>query len=720
MKIKNKDKVNFIRSILFYAAFILIMTALPFSLTLKQNQALSSDIKTDDLKIREPEILTFTRDDSVTCMSIIKSLERQHFSGLHLNDMMSSKILDRYLNMLDPGRNLFIQKDINEFERLRYNLDNTLERGRLHPGYTMFNIYLQRSFKRLGHIMELLETWETTFDFNENDDIVISDKTDPWPENFNDLPALWKKELKNDIIIMKLQGESDNEITSTLKKKYKSRMNRLLQTNPTDIFKTYMNAVTMSFDPHTQYFPPRISEDFDIQMSLSLEGIGAILQSEFEYTKVVRLIPAGPADKSSKLTPGDKIIGVGQGKDGEIQDTVGWRIDEVVNLIRGPKDTVVHLKIIPAEQKNAQKIRFVNITRDRVKLEEQAAHKEIVTINKKGKPFCIGIISIPAFYLDFKALQEGKEDYRSTTRDVLVLINELKQEKIDGLIIDLRDNGGGALQEVNQLTGAFITSGPTVQIKSRNGFMSQLDDPDPSVEYRGPIIVMINRMSASASEIFAGAIKDYNRGIIVGTQTFGKGTVQAMQPLHNGQLKLTSAKFYRISGKSTQNLGVIPDIEYPKIYNTEETGESSLQGALPWDTSRKAEYRPYKLLEPVIQELNKRHIVRTENDPDFGYLRERYQLAEEIYKQKSLSLNLLKRQQYKEELAQRELEIKNRLLIANGEKPLSHIDDLEKEPKDNKDTGENENKAKKDILMDETKEIMVDFISIASRKGYTW
>jgi len=427
------------------------------------------------------------------------------------------------------------------------------------------------------------------------------------------------------------------------------------------------------------------------------------------------------------LMPGDKIIGVGQGLKGAIQDTVGWRIDEVVNLIRGPKDSFVMLKIIPSGQKGSQNFKMVSIKRDKVKLEEQAAHKIMVPINRNGRSLNIGIITIPTFYLDFKGMQEGTSDYRSTTRDVVALIQELKKENIQGLIIDLRDNGGGSLQEANQLTGLFIKSGPTVQIRSRNGYISRLDDPDPLIEYDGPLVVMINRMSASASEIFAGAIKDYNRGILVGTQTFGKGTVQALQPIESGQLKLTTAKFYRISGESTQNLGVLPDIELPPLYNSEETGESSLDGALPWDKSQKASYIPYLTIDPIITQLKEKHLKRIQANPDFAYLNERYKLSKEIYSLKALSLNATKRAEYKEHLNQMELDIENNLRRAKGLKPFSSIDqflqsDLRKKGIDEEEAVSETPKKneKEDTLLKESEEILGDFIKIAQSQGYKW
>ena len=724
--------------------------------------------------------MTFTQQDTLLCKNIARALERYHYTDLKFDDRLSSKILDRYLDILDPSRSLFTQSEINTFDKLRYWLDNTLKKGNLTPGYAIFNSYLKRSFQRLTHIITALETWETDFDFNQNETILLDRKDAPWPKDERELKALWDKGLENSILVMLMDGEKRDEITNILTKQYKSRLNRLLQTDAADTFKTYINAAAMSFDPHTQFFPPRMSEDFDIQMSLSLEGIGAVLQSEYEFTKVVSLIPAGPADKSGLLMPGDKIIGVGQGTQGLVEDTVGWRIDEVVKLIRGPKNTLVRLKIIPAAQKGSQNARVITIQRDKVKLEEQAASKTIVPMERDSQKLTVGVITIPTFYLDFKGMQEGADDYRSTTRDVMQLLNELKKEKIDGLIIDLRDNGGGSLQEVNLLTGLFIKSGPTVQIRSRNGYISRLEDPDPAIEYNGPLMVMINRMSASASEIFAGAIKDYHRGIIVGTPTFGKGTVQALQPIDNGQLKLTTAKFYRVSGESTQNLGVLPDIKFPAIYNADEAGESSLEGALPWDRTIKAQYQPYDSLIPAIATLQEAHLKRVENQPDFTYLKERYDLAQRLYEIKQLPLNREKREAHKKTMNQLELDLENRFRVAKGLAPYASYEALHPSPNANIENDEaginkivptdksgemptaekdaaidgNEKSAspnnvqdrqtdatkhenlgtgkdqevqikgndeeKDDILLKEAQEMMADFIILAGEKHYRW
>ncbi len=435
-----------------------------------------------------------------------------------------------------------------------------------------------------------------------------------------------------------------------------------------------MNAVTACFDPHTQYFPPRVSEDFDIHMSLSLEGIGAVLQNEYEYTKVVRLIPKGPADKSHLLMPGDKIIGVGQGQDGEIKDTIGQRIDDVVKLIRGPKDTFVRLKIIPAKKVN--NTATISIKRDRVKLEEQSAKKRTVKVASQGRTYKIGIIEVPNFYIDFQAYHRGDPDYKSTSRDVEKLLTELNKEKIDGLVVDLRDNGGGSLKEANDLTGLFLKSGPTVQIKTKHR-ISRLYDQDPAIAFTGPLVVLINRMSASASEIFAGAIKDYNRGIIVGTQSFGKGTVQELKPLGEGRLKLTSAKFYRVSGKSTQHKGVEPDIWLPKIYKTDQTGESALDGALLWDQIMATRYNAYRTIQPMFQILTEEYTQRAAKSPGIIYLKKRIQMATDLSGIQSLSLNLAERTRMEAEQTRQELAIENEFRREKGEDPIDSLGDAD-------------------------------------------
>ncbi|OFZ58712.1 MAG: tail-specific protease, partial [Bdellovibrionales bacterium RIFOXYB2_FULL_36_6] len=528
-----------------------------------------------------------------------------------------------------------------------------------------------------------------------------------WHLDKQSLYPLWKSDLKNHIISLILDDQDEASIADTLEKTYSNRLKHLLQTNNGDIFQIFMNSVTSSFDPHTQYFPPNASEDFDIHMSLSLEGIGAVLQNEYEFTKVVRLIPKGPADKSNLLMPGDKIIGVGQGENGEIKDAIGQRIDTVVKMIRGPKNTFVRLKIIPSEKTDTTKT--IQIKREKVKLEEQAARKDIITLSHPNNPpLKIGIIEIPTFYLDFNAYNKGDPEYKSTTKDVQKLLFELKQENIDGLIVDLRDNGGGSLKEANDLTGLFLKSGPTVQIKTKNR-ISRLYDEDPSIEYSGPLIVLINRMSASASEIFAGAIKDYHRGIIVGARSFGKGTVQELQPLGEGKLKITSAKFYRVSGESTQNLGVMPDLQYPQLYKIEDTGESSLDGALPWDKTMKTNYSAYQPLDEIYKKLTEGYEERAFKDPGLNYLKKRIEISAELNSKAALSLNLESRKLRKKQYEQDELVIKNEYFKAIGKDPI------EKPSQEN--TGIEDAKT---ILMNQTHLVMLDFIKFSKGLGFSW
>ena len=519
-------------------------------------------------------------------------------------------------------------------------------------------------------------------DLKQNERLAINRKEADWPEDSRLAKRLWDKQLKNSIINLKTAGKEIGEIQTLLGKRYKNQLNRALQTNSNDAFQAYVNALTKTYDPHTQYFSPRSSEDFNIHMSLSLEGIGAVLQREDEFTKVVRLVPAGPADKSKQIFPADKIIGVGQGANGELIDVVGWRLDDVVQLIRGPKESTVRLEVISGKTEGGSERKLIDITRNTVKLEEQAAQKDIITIKRNGKERKIGIVNLPTFYFDFKGAQNHQKNFKSSTRDVKRLITELKKEGVDGLVMDLRNNGGGSLQEANALTGLFIKDGPTVQIKSSNGNVDVLKDEDDEIFYDGPLAVVVNRMSASASEIFAGAIQDYGRGIILGGQTFGKGTVQSLLPLHNqGQLKLTLAKFYRISGESNQNKGVIPDITFPSIYNQEEIGESALPNALPWDYISSVDFSNWNNYSNYLPELQKQHQGRIEKNPDFIYLNRQVEHYNSIRKIKTISLSEKVRTREQNAREGTLLQIENDRREAKGLKALADLD--EKQQKEN-------------------------------------
>ncbi len=648
----------------------------------------------------------FSNQDSINCIKIIKTIQSNHYNRTKFNDSISSKIFSNYLKNLDPVKHLFLKKEVKNFRKFEFRLDDTLEQGDLLFAYMVFNLYLERSFYRSSFLLDLSKSWEKEFDFTIDELYSINIKKQSWQNSIDSLTLLWKKELKNTIIELKLEDSTNEEITKTLVDTYKNRLNYISQIHSSDAFQIFMDAVTTSFDPHTKYFAQRKSEDFDIIMSQSLQGIGAMLQKENQFTKIIRLITAGPADKTKQLMAGDKIIGVGEGRNGNFKNVVGLRLDDVVKLIRGKKGTIVRLKIIPIQKKNSTKI--VSITRDRVKLQEQSAKKDLQTIRHNGNSYKIGIITIPTFYLDFDAYQKGEENYKSTTNDVSVLLGKLKKEKIDGLIVDLRNNGGGSLREAEILTGLFIKSGPVVQIKTKYRMRRHFDN-NKEIMYTGPLVVMINRMSASASEIFAGAIKDYNRGLIIGTRSFGKGTVQTLITMPEGKLKLTTAKFYRISGESTQKNGVLPDIALPPIYNTNHIGESSLDDALPYDTAIQALYKPYDSLVRVISELTDPFLKRTEKKAEFIYINAKYKLSKKIDVLESLSLNLETRTKQEQKDREIELEIENNYLISQNISPVETMSEL----KDIKERN-------KDFLLNETQIITSEFIQISKDNNYTW
>ncbi|MEG0968786.1 MAG: carboxy terminal-processing peptidase, partial [Pseudomonas sp.] len=456
---------------------------------------------------------------------------------------------------------------------------------------------------------------------------------------------------------------------------------------------------------------PDNAENFDINMSLSLEGIGAVLQSDNDQVKIVRLVPAGPAAKTKQVAPADKIIGVAQGNK-EMVDVIGWRLDEVVKLIRGPKGSVVRLEVIPASNApNDQTSKIVPITREAVKLEEQAAKKSVLKLKQDGRDYKLGIIEIPAFYLDFKAFRAGDPEYKSTTRDVKKLLTELQKEKVDGVVIDLRNNGGGSLQEATELTSLFIDKGPTVLVRNADGRVDVLEDENPGAFYKGPLALVVNRLSASASEIFAGAMQDYHRALILGGQTFGKGTVQTIQPLNHGELKLTLAKFYRVSGQSTQHQGVLPDIDYPSIIDTKEIGESALPEAMPWDTIRPAIRPAVDPFKPFLAQLKARHDSRTATDPEFVYIRDRLALTQQLMSEKTVSLNEAERRAQHADIESKQLALENTRRKAKGEEPLK---ELKKEDEDALPAEPDDTKPEDDAYLSESGRILLDYLGLNS------
>ncbi|MBA4366977.1 MAG: tail-specific protease [Desulfobacterium sp.] len=657
------------------------------------------------------------KDHEKISAEVLNFLKDYHYKKQKIDDVLSNKVFTRYIEDLDWNRLYFLKSDIDDFQVLKYCLDDAMKQDDLKPVFMIYNRYQRRVIERLQFVIGLLEKEMDHFNFQTDEQLEIDRKDSPWPLNTTELDDLWRKRIKNEVINLKLSGKELDKIKELLQKRYTSQINRVKLRNGEDVFWTYMNSLTQIFDPHTQYFSPQISKNFDILMKLSLDGIGAVLQGSNEYTKIVRLIPAGPAEKSGLLKPGDRIVGVGQDDDKEIVNVVGWRLDEVVDLIRGPKKTVVRLEVIPVDSVDDNNTKLIKITRDTVKLEEQAAQKKIVKIESRGISYKIGIVVIPTFYIDFDAYLEGKVDYKSTTRDVKRLLEELVQEKVDGVIVDLRDNGGGALEEAKALTGLFITEGPIVQVRKESGYTATLKDPDKDIAYEGPLVVMINRMSASASEIFAGAIQDYNRGIVIGTQSFGKGTVQSLENLKKGQLKITRGKFYRISGESTQNKGVVPDIVFPEVYDKEKIGESALPESLPWDTIGKVRYQPLPEISSKLDQLRALHEKRANDDPGFLYLSKGIERLKEARTKEFISLNESIRKKEQEESERKRFELENMRRTIQGEALLADVSELENNEDDELNQVEKDDEADKfDPMMTEAEKILLDYLCITSER----
>ena len=649
------------------------------------------------------------REQVIASLNVVELLKRHHYNKPPLNDERSLKIYDSYLKLLDPSRSYFTAADIAEFDQWRTQFDDLLKSGDLDPGFIIYKRHLDRLKQRLDFVLAQLDDGVDKLDFSIDESLQTDREKAPWAKNSAELDDLWRKRLKDEALRLKIAGKEPKAIQELLLKRYKNQISRLEQTRGEDIFQAYINAFAQTYDPHTNYLSPDNAENFDINMSLSLEGIGAVLQSDNEHVKVVRLVPAGPAEKSKQIVPADKIIGVAQG-DKDMVDVIGWRLDEVVKLIRGPKGSVVRLDVIPASNApNDQTSKVVAITREAVKLEEQAAKKSVLKLQHEGHDYKLGVIEVPAFYLDFKAFRAGDPNYTSTTRDVKRLLGELQKEKVDGVVLDLRNNGGGSLQEATELTGLFIDQGPTVLVRNSDGRVDVLNDENTGIFYKGPLTVLVNRLSASASEIFAGAMQDYHRALIIGGQTFGKGTVQTVQPLNHGELKLTLAKFYRVSGQSTQHQGVIPDIEYPAVVDTKEIGESALPEAMPWDSIRPAIKPAVDPFKPFLAELQARHNTRTATDPDFVFTRERLALAQKLMHETTVSLNETQRRAQHAEIEGQQLAMENARRKAKGEEQLK---ELKKVDEDAAPEEEAKTKPEDDAYLTETGKIMLDYLGL--------
>lgn len=661
------------------------------------------------------EALKPTPEQNKAVIDLVQKLDSEHYRDQEFNDALSSRYFDEYLKSLDSAKNFFIQSDIAEFEKYRKTFDDDYKKGKLINSFAIFNRFNERMIARLEKVVKTLDDPKTKFDFDVEESIVLDREKASWPANQAEADKLWQQYIKSNLLNSMLSGKKLDESKTTLRKRYANQLRRIKQQTSEEAFSVMMNSLTMLYDPHTNYLSPENAENFDISMSLELQGIGAVLQSDEDYTKVSSLVAGGPAQKQGQLKPNDKIVSIAQGVEGEFVDVVGWRLDEVVKLIRGPKGTIVRLEVIPSDP-TATANKNITIKRETVKLEDQAAKKAVFEVKDGDKTFKLGVIDIPTFYMNFEAYQKGDPNYKSTTRDVFNLLNELNKEKVDGIIIDLRDNGGGSLPEAAMLTDLFVDPGPVVQIRQSDDTISRNYRAYQPAVYHAPIAVLINRLSASASEIFAGAIQDYGRGIIIGSTTFGKGSVQNLVELKHGRLKITEAKFYRISGDSTQHRGVIPDVILPSLLDPSEIGESSYDNALPWDRIHPAPHQNYYNIKKYLPTIETDHQERMAQDPDFVFLNKQSAMFKEAAAKKEVSLRLATRQEEQKQMEKRALEMENQKRTAKGEKPYADYaalkaanggdDDEDAKPKED----DKEINPKEDPYLMEAGHILVDFI----------
>jgi carboxyl-terminal processing protease len=615
--------------------------------------------------------------------SVTELIEQWHYSHLPLDNSISSAILDQYLDILDGNRVYFLASDVAEFGNYRYVLDESARTGSLGPAFDIFNRFRQRVSERVTYALSLLDGAEPDFTIDED---YRWDRTElGWPTTEDEMREIWRLRVKNDALTLVMADETWPEVTDTLRERYERMHNNIADLDADDAFETFMNAIAHTMDPHSTYLSPQDSEEYRIDMSLSYEGIGARLQAQDDLVEVVEVIPGGPADLDGQMQELDRITAVAEGDD-EFTDVIGWKLEDVVQRIRGPEGSTIRLRILPAGAEPGSPQEIITLTRDKVKLEEQAAQRDLreVTLDD-GTHYRIGVITVPRFYQDFTARTSGEEDYTSTSRDVTRLIGELEAEGIDGIVMDLRQNGGGHLSEATELSGLFIDRGPVVQVRDTDGELEIHPDPSPTAIYTGPLAVLVDRYSASASEIFAAAIQDYHRGVIIGQQTFGKGTVQNLFNLDrvirgngpgNGQLTLTIGKYYRVTGDSTQNRGVIPDIPLPSGIPTEAVGENTRETALPWDRIEAVDFQPRPSLAGEISLLNDRQRLRAANDPNFSFLEKDFSARVASWNENTVSLNIEKRRSEQEAEDQARLERENERRAALGLMPVATVEEL--------------------------------------------
>jgi carboxyl-terminal processing protease len=653
-----------------------------------------------------PGAIAPTDAQRATARKIGRILEEAHYSHAPIDHRMSDIVFQRYLEFLDPQRSYLLASDVNDFSAYRYQFDDMIRTGSIDPAYLMFARFQQRNRERMQYALSLLKTEP---DWNADESYEFERTHAPWPADQAQLDDLWRRRVKNDTLSLLLTGKQWPEAAEILRKRYERVLKRIDQVTNEDVFENLMNAYARAFDPHSSYFSPRSSEEYRIQMSLNYDGIGASLQVVDDYVTIMNIIDGGPAAVAGTLKTNDRITGVGQGHEGTFTDVIGWRLDDVVQLIRGKAGTSVRLQVLPGGAAPGSPEKVLEFVRNKITLEAQAAHKEVKAVARNGRSYRIGVITVPGFYQDIAAQNAGDENYRSTTRDVARLLRELKGENIDGLVLDLRGDGGGYLPEATALTGLFINHGPVVQLRDTSGRLEVLDDPESAAAYDGPLAVLVDRMSASASEIFAGAIQDYHRGLIIGQTTFGKGTVQNLVPLDrwskepvNGQLTVTIGKFYRVTGESTQHRGVEPDIPLASVLDTKEVGESALESSLPWDRIAGVPFKTSSVAatEPSVALLASAEDARAQHDPDYRWLVSDIAAIDNLREQHSVSLNLKVRREERAREDKERLERENSRRVAKNLPPLKTVAELDKA-----------RETQPDVMLDQAAQIMTDVVT---------
>ena len=648
-----------------------------------------------------------TDSQRATARRIGRILEDQHYSHAAIDDKMSDVVYQRYLEFLDGQRSYFLASDISDFNAYRLQFGDMIRTGNIDPAYLIFARFQQRNRERIQHAIALLQTEP---DWNLNESFEFDRTHAQWPADQATMDELWRKRIKNDALSLMLTGKSWTDASDVLRKRYERVLKRVDQVSNEDVFENLMNAYARAFDPHSSYFSPRSSEEYRIQMSLNYDGIGASLTLNDDYVTIMNVLEGGPAAVAGTLKINDRITAVGEGHEGALKDVIGWRLDDVVQLIRGKAGTSVRLQVLPAGAAPGTPEKTLEFTRNKVTLEAQAAHKEVKSVVRDGRTLKVGVITVPGFYQDIAAQNAGDENYRSTTRDVLKLLNQLKAENIDGLVLDLRNDGGGYLPEATALTGLFIDHGPVVQLRDTAGRLEVLDDPETRAAYDGPLAVLVDRLSASASEIFAGAIQDYHRGVILGQTTFGKGTVQSLMPLDrwpqaeggNGQLTLTIGKFYRITGESTQHHGVEPDVPLASVLDTKEVGESALESALPWDRIAGVPFKTSagSSAAPPVAALANEEDARAQRDPDYRWLMSDIAAIDSVRGQHSVSLNLKERRDERARIDKERLDRENSRRAAKNLPPFKTVEELEKSKDD-----------AADVVLDQATQVMADMVT---------